>query len=661
MGFRDTFTKEEQDDVLGYDDAAFYYFASSVLMTLALPWTYYFLKGLIFKSGSDEDNRGKKKHGSIVRVCKTAAMVEKAADQDAKEASRRSCNFCWWLQLVTLGIIWASIYYVMCHMGEEEVRSFDPFRILEVESGASTSVIKKAYHKLSLVYHPDKNPDDPLASARFIQITKAYQAMTDPVAKSNYEKYGNPDGPQTSKVGIGLPRFLLEKENHVMILLSFFGLLIFVIPMVAICYYQRTKNYAGNGVLIETLQFVDYCINEGTRQKHFTEILAASAESRQMATRAEDNEAMKVISQQVVEHKKREWPNHPIIMRNNFLLLAHLQRMHDLMTPALKKDCDQLLKYSTRITQAMIECACHREWFHTASAVIEFRRCLIQAVDIKGSQLLQVPHFNEEVIKAASRGKNFSSSLSSFISRAAEDRKGVSKMNPQQIVDIDAFVNHVSDMNVEVKVVVEDEDEICIGDIATVSVAMTRKNLRPKEAAGPVHAPMFPQAMYEEWWIFLVDPSSNKIVAFERVRDTDRYVESSLRFQVTKAGKRRFEVHCLCDSYIGIDRKVDANFVVLKDDEASRKIFIHKDDEDLDLQPTLFQQMMGDFGQMEESDDEEDVPAQKGQKDARENARKACKDNTPESNGDDKEDEDDSDSSAEEDSDCSPAGSVDSD
>ena len=71
-----------------------------------------------------------------------------------------------------------------------------------------------------------------------------------------------------------------------MILCLFFFVLLFVVPMTFICYYQRTKNYAGNGVLIETLQFCEYYINESTRLKNCPELLAASAESRSMATRA---------------------------------------------------------------------------------------------------------------------------------------------------------------------------------------------------------------------------------------------------------------------------------------------------------------------------------------------------------------------------------------
>jgi curved DNA-binding protein CbpA len=45
---------------------------------------------------------------------------------------------------------------------------------LGVETDADAATIKKAYRRLSLLKHPDKNPDDPLAISEFIQITKAY-------------------------------------------------------------------------------------------------------------------------------------------------------------------------------------------------------------------------------------------------------------------------------------------------------------------------------------------------------------------------------------------------------------------------------------------------------------------------------------------------------
>merc|ERR1719401_2276973 len=166
---------------------------------------------------------------------------------------------------------------------------------------------------------------------------------------------------------------------------------------------------------------------------------------------------MKPLSQAIVEHKKRSFKDVPIIIKNQFLIWAHMQRLHHLMTPELRSDCDQLLKYSMKITQAMVEIACMREWFFTAQAMIEFRRSLVQALVVKTSQLLQIPHFTEDSLSHTSRGKNKVSSLHEFLSKDPDQRKGVSKMNPKELLDIEAFCNHISQVQLEAKVEVEDE------------------------------------------------------------------------------------------------------------------------------------------------------------------------------------------------------------
>ncbi len=97
----------------------------------------------------------------------------------------------------------------------EEMKAFDPFEILDIPHDADTRAIKKAFRKKSVETHPDKNPNDPLAASRFLQVTRAHQALTDEDSKENYKKDGNPDGPGPMKVAIGLPYFLMKKENQI--------------------------------------------------------------------------------------------------------------------------------------------------------------------------------------------------------------------------------------------------------------------------------------------------------------------------------------------------------------------------------------------------------------------------------------------------------------
>lgn len=56
----------------------------------------------------------------------------------------------------------------------------DYYKILGVEKDASDADIKKAYRKLAIIHHPDKNPDDEQAAERFKDIGEAYETLSDP-------------------------------------------------------------------------------------------------------------------------------------------------------------------------------------------------------------------------------------------------------------------------------------------------------------------------------------------------------------------------------------------------------------------------------------------------------------------------------------------------
>jgi len=118
-----------------------------------------------------------------------------------------------YFKLMMLASVWAVWYLVADQVAQiEPIQSFDPYAILGVTEEAEVKDIKRAYRRLSIKMHPDKNPDDPSAVATFIQITKAYSALTDETAKENFKKYGNPDGAGSYQVAIAMPRFLLNKD-----------------------------------------------------------------------------------------------------------------------------------------------------------------------------------------------------------------------------------------------------------------------------------------------------------------------------------------------------------------------------------------------------------------------------------------------------------------
>ena len=66
----------------------------------------------------------------------------------------------------------------------------DYYEVLGVEKGASTDDIKKAYRKLAIKYHPDRNPGDKDAEAKFREATEAYEVLSDDKRRPIYDQYG---------------------------------------------------------------------------------------------------------------------------------------------------------------------------------------------------------------------------------------------------------------------------------------------------------------------------------------------------------------------------------------------------------------------------------------------------------------------------------------
>ena len=69
----------------------------------------------------------------------------------------------------------------------------DFYEVLGLQKGATEDEIKKAFRKLAVKYHPDKNQGDKVSEEKFKEINEAYQVLTDPQKKAQYDQYGTTD------------------------------------------------------------------------------------------------------------------------------------------------------------------------------------------------------------------------------------------------------------------------------------------------------------------------------------------------------------------------------------------------------------------------------------------------------------------------------------
>jgi len=67
----------------------------------------------------------------------------------------------------------------------------DYYKVLGVSQTASGPELKKAFKKLAMKYHPDRNPDDPQADTKFKEAAEAYEVLSNPAKKSTYDQYGH--------------------------------------------------------------------------------------------------------------------------------------------------------------------------------------------------------------------------------------------------------------------------------------------------------------------------------------------------------------------------------------------------------------------------------------------------------------------------------------
>ena len=141
-------------------------------------------------------------------------------------------------------------------------REYDAFNdisnnVTDARQSATEKAIKKQYRKLTLLYHPDKvqlneaiNQTMEEATAFYVEISKAYKALTDEEVRNNYIQYGHPDGKQSFSIGIALPKLIITEGAGKYVLLIYGLLLGVLLPYVVGKWWYGTQRMTKEKVLV---------------------------------------------------------------------------------------------------------------------------------------------------------------------------------------------------------------------------------------------------------------------------------------------------------------------------------------------------------------------------------------------------------------------------
>ena len=183
--------------------------------------------------------------------------------------------------------------------------------------------------------------------------------MTDDTARQNFEKYGNPDGPGNYQVAIALPRFLLEKEYQVQVLVAFFIVLLIIIPI--FFYINLESTTKDQGVDVANIKIYMHLLNENMLEKTFPAMLANSLEFQNIPIRSkEEAEALRAIKMD--EEVKESLPKENAKNQANMgltALLVILGYLHDLdqVKGPLKEQALDIIKRAPNHIEMMITTA----------------------------------------------------------------------------------------------------------------------------------------------------------------------------------------------------------------------------------------------------------------------------------------------------------------
>ncbi|KAL2434641.1 Translocation protein sec63 [Exophiala dermatitidis] len=551
----------------------------------------------------------------------------------------------------------AYMIYLIAITQRTAPKMWDPYDILGVSRSATEAEINRFYKRLSVKYHPDKARPDPAKNEtvefindRWVEMTKAYKALTDEEIRNNYLLYGNPDGKQGTSIGIALPKWMVEEGNRWFVV-AFYGVLLgIILPYTLGKWWYGTQALTKDKVLHASAGNLFREWKEDITEGGVITALSVGDEFKQILKGPRsDSGAAKVESKVLnssalteADKEKLKAIEDPVRRKALALLWAYLARI-DLEDAELEKEKYEVAPTALLLNNSFTSITLPFGAVNPLLASYHTSQNIIQAVAPGWSPLLQLPNITPEIAaKISSDTPKTPMILQKFMTLAPSvSRTMCSELSDSQYTQamkVASQIPHLQIAKAFFKVVGErvvtpsslvqlvikarvippgtkdvpavnpldlediDPDE---GDLDALHGRKPAKSKRRKLPDGRVveddskegsvqpplaHAPYFAADHAPRWHVFLSEARTGRIAvppftftAFDRPifnadgTPTFNMLTFKCPFQAPpQVHAFPFVMHLVCDSYIGLDSKVD---VVLDVKDASEANVVESDDE----------------------------------------------------------------------------------
>ncbi|GLA63980.1 secretory subunit [Aspergillus tubingensis] len=538
---------------------------------------------------------------------------------------------------------------------------WDPYDILGVSRSADEKAISRHYKRLSLIYHPDKIRPDPaknetieMLNERFVELTKAYKALTDEEIRNNYIQYGHPDGKQSMSIGIALPTFIVSEGNSKYTLLVYGALLGVLLPYIVGKWWYGSQRYTKERVLVASAGNIFREYKEDITDGGIVNALSSGAEFKEMLQGPKTDAGLAKLEKKVLaEDSTFLSPEDREIIKGLdessrrkalALLWAYLGRV-DLEDTTLNGEKYEAAPIALSLNEAFTAIALAFGNVRPILGSFRTSQHLIQAVAPGSSPLLQLPHFTEEVVKSVEGAdakehftvqkfmsipedkrrsltvgaglmseKQYTSAVTVAkqlpvleVSRAFFKVMGEKVITPSSLVQLvvkarfipPGYSGDVPPVNpIDLEDIDPDED-----DLDAIMGRKPAKNKTTKlvngvkveekvESIQPplAHAPYLARDHSPRWHIFLADAKQGKMAVppftfttFDKPlfdadgKPTFNVQTLKMQFQAPpQVGDFTFVMNMLCDSYLGLDTKMEITLHI--DDPAKAAALDEEDD-----------------------------------------------------------------------------------